>query len=273
VVESLEERRHLAGNPVVSLVGNTLWILGTTGADDIAVQAGRRSFNVHANGRMQSFKTAEVKLVRVFGLAGHDSIVLSPKFTIRASIEGGPGNDRIGGSAKNDTIFGQTGNDTITGNGGDDYLDAGADDDRLIDGLGVNVFHGGGGVDRSVEDRFHLATGVESRNSAPGERDSDQHYYNGSINLSRVDGRMILRHSGILPSIANSVVASGPTLRPDGNYDIIATFYVMGGGAIVGDFDNAYDLTDVIDSGVVFTAYDEGVDGPTFSVPFLLPTK
>lgn len=87
------------------------------------------------------------------GAGGDDTITLGRG----TAVLGGPGNDRITGSAEadvvsggddNDILKGRDGADTLSGDAGDDQLDGGDDqlvspDDRAADGLS-----GGTGVDR-----------------------------------------------------------------------------------------------------------------------------
>ncbi len=271
MIERLETRQHLSA----TLAGNVLTIIGTDRADDIAIAAGKREFVVHDNGRRTAFDVRAVKAIRIHGLRGDDSIILSPKLAIRASIEAGPGNDRVGGGAGDDTIFGQAGADTLAGNDGDDYIDAGTDDDYVEDADGFNVIHGGGGNDHALGDPYRLGSGVEERNTS-GLLDGASG--NGVTNLRQENGRLILTYEGFLPTLSDSAEQSGPVRRADGNYDVTSqiTFDTSFGG-VVGDFAHRWDITDQAPAGIVLarTFGDRLEPGPLtyrviFSVPFLI---
>jgi Ca2+-binding RTX toxin-like protein len=278
-IDALEPRRLFASTPTVILDGNVLRIGGTDTSDDIAIAAGRVQFQVHANGHVQTFNTADVRLIRVFGKAGDDSIIVSPRLGIRCSIEGNDGNDRIGGSARNDTIMGGRGEDTIVGNGGDDYVDAGADDDVIDNQSGLNVIHGGGGTDRVTGGRTFLGSGVEDPDPRPGET------VNVSLGseLTRINGRLILSHFGWLPQLSDQDSQSGPTRLTNGQYEVVSESTIYGiGGAILGSFDHSWDITDQAASGVVLTYRSADVASTypnppvmetIYSLPFLLPTR
>lgn len=210
MLEPLEPRQHLS----TTLTRGVLTVTGTHNADAIAIAAGKRTFVVHDNGEQTSFATDRVKLVRIHGLRGNDSIIVSPRFTIRCSIEGGGGNDRIGGGARDDTIFGQAGNDTLVGNGGTDYLDAGPDDDLLVDtqDAAPDVLHGGSGIDSGRFTYPKYGSGVENQ---------DYHGGNGQVGIKSEiytrNGRTYLRLSEpVTPDTEISVV--GPAQLEDGSY-------------------------------------------------------
>ncbi|HWC26801.1 MAG TPA: hypothetical protein VG474_09470 [Solirubrobacteraceae bacterium] len=63
------------------------------------------------------------------------------------ALDGGPGNDRIGGGAGNDSSFGANGRDRMAGGPGDDAQDGGAGNDTIFANRGVDVSAGGAGND------------------------------------------------------------------------------------------------------------------------------
>jgi Ca2+-binding RTX toxin-like protein len=96
----------------------------------------------------------------VNGLGGDDSLSTSDGVGARTllSVDGGSGNDTIGGSDGPDLIAGGEGNDTLSGGGGDDRIvgdrgtdtmNGGAGDDTLVwnNGDGTDVINGDDGVD------------------------------------------------------------------------------------------------------------------------------
>src|SRR4051812_50075184 len=66
------------------------------------------------------------------------AMALVPATAYAATIQGGPGNERLRGTRAPDVIDGNAGNDRILGLGGDD---------RLAGGLGNDRISGGGGDD------------------------------------------------------------------------------------------------------------------------------
>lgn len=78
--------------------------------------------------------TAPTTTLVINGGAGNDSLTSNPldsKFTIRAKLQGGDGNDVLISGTSGDTLEGQLGNDTLTGGGGNDSLDGGTGTDLL----------------------------------------------------------------------------------------------------------------------------------------------
>ncbi|MFL5075064.1 MAG: calcium-binding protein [Microvirga sp.] len=65
----------------------------------------------------------------------------------RNLMDGGDGDDTLGGGSSTDRAFGGAGGDTVNGRGGSDYLDGGADDDRVFGGDGTDTVLGGAGND------------------------------------------------------------------------------------------------------------------------------
>jgi Ca2+-binding RTX toxin-like protein len=62
--------------------------------------------------------------------------------------EGGPGNDRLIGTAARDFMEGKGGNDVLFGLAGNDVMDGDAGNDVLYGGLGDDLIDGGDGLDR-----------------------------------------------------------------------------------------------------------------------------
>jgi Ca2+-binding RTX toxin-like protein len=95
---------------------------------------------------------ANTALIKVFGLAGNDSITVNevngalPK----AQLFGGDGNDVLIGGSGNDELFGQPGNDSLLGKGGFDLLFGGTADDTLTGGDADDQVFGQGGNDRMI---------------------------------------------------------------------------------------------------------------------------
>jgi hypothetical protein len=95
---------------------------------------------------------------------GDDSVGLSPRVLIPATLRGGSGNDvlfggsgadklvggagedRLYGRGGNDSLFGGLGGDFLGGGSGDDLMQGGAGDD-VLRGRAGDVMHGGSGND------------------------------------------------------------------------------------------------------------------------------
>jgi len=113
---------------------------------------------VHEEGSVHEL-TCEAKAIGGFEVnagSGSDSVIVSPKILVPATLRGGPGNDRMrgGGAADKlvggggaDQLYGHGGNDWLFGGSGDDLLYGGVGDDRLEGGPGSDYLHGGAGND------------------------------------------------------------------------------------------------------------------------------
>jgi Ca2+-binding RTX toxin-like protein len=87
--------------------------------------------------------------------AGEDSVVISPKILVPATLRGGPGTDRMRGGGAPDKLVGGPGDDFLYGYGGNDWIFGGsgkdglygmAGDDRLVGGPGGDYLNGGPGT-------------------------------------------------------------------------------------------------------------------------------
>src|SRR4029077_9842605 len=95
---------------------------------------------------------ANTTRIRVFGLAGQDTISLSEANGAlpAAVLYGGVGNDVVTGGSGNDQLFGQAGNDTLLGKGGFDLLFGGSENDTLTGGDADDQVFGQAGDDRMI---------------------------------------------------------------------------------------------------------------------------
>jgi hypothetical protein len=262
MMEQLEQRRHLS----TTLTGHVLTIVGTTRSDDIAIAAGRETFVVHDNGVQAAFATRQVRTIRIFGLAGDDSIIVSPRLTIRCSIEAGTGNDRVGGGAGNDTIFGGRGDDTLVGNGGADYLDGGADDDRLVEPEHYipDVMHGGGGNDTGVFGYGKYGSGVEN-----GRSTWTWGWIDIQSDLTQTsEGKTFLT---VFEEVADRsrTEFTGPVLREDGSYVVSFRLIEDGGGANNVRHYRTLDIS-AVGGSTLYYRYFRGQDS-TSGEPALIP--
>jgi len=86
---------------------------------------------------------------------GEDSVIISPKILVPATLRGGPGNDRMRGGGGPDKLVGGPGSDYLYGHGGNDWIFGGSGedllygmtgDDRLVGGPGGDYLNGGPGT-------------------------------------------------------------------------------------------------------------------------------
>ena len=117
---------------------------------------------------------------------GDENDILGVRGTLRSTVEGGGGGDRIEGGSGNDTLSGGDGSDTLDGWSGDDLLLGGNGDDLLIGGfghdlliggLGADTTHGGSGTDTVSYESHSVGVTVDldgqaADDGAPGEGDT-----------------------------------------------------------------------------------------------------
>ena len=269
MIESLEARR-LYARMVVTETGGVLSITGTSREDHIEIGAGKKFITLSLDGATKAISTIGLKAIRISAGASDDIIIVSPNVKIRTSIEGGFGNDQIGGGGANDTLSGGAGDDSIAGHNGNDYFDGGAGDDILYDVTGMNVFHGGAGNDKATDNGYAIGSGVETwltnGTSVPS-------YLQGTTDLKTVNGRLILSRKGTLPSTNDSTDIAGPSPVNGGQFEITQTWHQVGGNSTAGSYNDHWDVTDAASDGLIFTAYNSTIDGPVTSVAFLLPQR
>lgn len=146
----------------VGLVGDVLYIIGTSGDDliylsqnyerDIVRVIATLDQNSPTNVTQinKTFETSSVTQVISYLCDGNDthwsrSNTFAPMTS--QTVFGGGGNDVLRGSIGTDVLHGQAGQDLLTGLAGDDELDGGADDDRLFGGSGSDLLLGSDGND------------------------------------------------------------------------------------------------------------------------------
>jgi len=78
---------------------------------------------------------------------GNDSVIISTKILVPATLRGGPGRDRLRGGGGADKVIGGPGDDSLLGEGGNDWLFGGAGEDWLWGGGGEDRLVGGSGPD------------------------------------------------------------------------------------------------------------------------------
>lgn len=135
-------------NPVTAtLKGSDLTITGSRDSDSVSISLDRSGQHmiVRAGGeQIGSFDTAAVGTVRFAGLAGDDSIVIDPRVTATAILDGGAGNDFLAAGGGNAILLGASGNDVLVGGPGRDILIGGTGSDALFAHGGDDILIGGG---------------------------------------------------------------------------------------------------------------------------------
>ncbi len=175
--ETLEDRRLYS----VTLMGNTVAIVGTNAADHVTVAidaTDNTKLDVTLNGSMTSFDIASVTGISGILGKGNDSLIVSEangKISIPATIFGGDGNDQITGGSGNDSLDGGAGNDSLSGGAGDDILAGNAGNDSLSGGSGDDQLDGSAGNDSidggSDSDSIVGGAGNDKMNGGSGDDD------------------------------------------------------------------------------------------------------
>ena len=160
-LDPLEPRRLLSAD----LINGLLLVKGTANPDQISASLHSHQFRVTINNTTKSFPAPKVDELKIRGFAGSDTISLSGRINISASIIGDRGNDRLSGSdgrelfdgggwadeifggGGQDKLFGNIGNDTLHGGDADDFLSGDAGNDSLLGDGGQDLLTGDEGGD------------------------------------------------------------------------------------------------------------------------------
>lgn len=163
---SLLAEPALAGISYSSLT-RTVTIAGTSGADVASFAIlDRSSLRATLNGVSQNFAAADVSAVRFYGYGGNDQFTNGT--AVRATVDGGDGDDTLRGGSGADAITGNFGNDTLYGGAGNDRLLGSGGSDKLHGELGNDELMGHGGADE--------LRGGEGSDSLNGGSDGDVLY-------------------------------------------------------------------------------------------------
>lgn len=79
--------------------------------------------------------------------AGNDTVILTGRVRVSATLFGGAGNDDLAGGGNTDKLYGGRGRDKLAGRNGADYLFGGAHRDQVFGGRGPDFLSGGPGAD------------------------------------------------------------------------------------------------------------------------------
>ncbi len=205
-VEALEDRTV----PSAFIRDGILHVYGTAANDTIRVIEGATAYRVIIRGGEsydRSFSKSRVTAgeVRIRGYAGDDVIRLDSLSSLRGTVYGGDGNDRLIGTANSDSLYGGNGNDQILGGVGDDVL-SGDDGDDVLDGqAGMDRIDGGVGTDQLFGgDGNDVIFGGEGNDEIYGG-DGDDWLYGGG-------GTDVLKGEN-----GNDYLQSGPNSNPWGS--------------------------------------------------------
>jgi acid phosphatase len=123
----------------------TLVIQGTEGNDHIQVLPigpGQIEVKIGNINLDQTFSTANISRIEIYGQGGNDLIKVEKNITLPAMIFGGSGNDLIQTGAGNTVVVGGTGNNQIVGGAGRDIL-VGGTGNTQIEAAGQSILIAG----------------------------------------------------------------------------------------------------------------------------------
>jgi hypothetical protein len=126
-----------------------LFVGGTNKSDILHMDQIGSEIVVIGNGRLLGRFNLNVGVngITVDARDGHDTVIVSARFTKDTELHGGKGNDALSGGSGNDRIVGGDGNDILFGKDGNDRLEGGAGLDSLFGGAGNDTLIGGAGWD------------------------------------------------------------------------------------------------------------------------------
>ncbi|MCQ1766605.1 VCBS domain-containing protein [Neorhizobium galegae] len=158
---------------ITGLAGTGDRVIGGTGSDTIILERDGKSGFVADYTMAPGYLSGVEKIV---GTDGNDVILLAAGSTADGgpiTIEGGEGNDVLGGSNSADILSGGNGNDLISGLGGNDILEGGAGSDEIWGGAGNDQINGGSGIDNITgglgDDAIDGGIGGDTFNYAIGD--------------------------------------------------------------------------------------------------------
>ena len=151
---------------------NRLNVNGTPGDDTFTLGGNSTAVNIQGLGGTITQPAAASDQLFVNGLAGNDQVSGSGQapVTTQITIDGGPGDDNLGGTSNADLLLGGDGNDLVDGNRGDDtaFLGAGDDTFQWDPGDGSDTVEGQAGSDRLLFNGSNAAEKIDL--SANGNR-------------------------------------------------------------------------------------------------------
>ncbi|KAB1088260.1 tandem-95 repeat protein [Neorhizobium galegae] len=199
---------------IAGLAGTADKVIGGAGNDTIILERDGKSGFVADYSTAPGYLSGVEKIV---GTDGNDVILLAAGSTADGgpiTIEGGDGNDILGGSNSADIINGGTGNDLISGLGGNDILKGGAGNDEIWGGAGDDTIDGGDNTDNITgglgNDTINGGAGGDTFNYTVGDGVD-------TINDDSGTDLLIANGSANVEQSVVSVTATGFTLDVDGD--------------------------------------------------------
>jgi acid phosphatase len=149
----------------------TLVIEGTEGSDHIEVLsngAGQIEVKISNIGLDQTFSTADISRMEIYGQGGNDHIEIAKDVTLPAMIIGGDGNDHIETGDGNTVVVAGEGNNHIEGGAGRDILVGGTGNTHLEAGGQAILISGTSAYGQNVEPWLALEAEWASADSLAG---------------------------------------------------------------------------------------------------------
>jgi Ca2+-binding RTX toxin-like protein len=191
MIEGLEERKHLSA----TLKGGLLTVEGTKGNDVInVVRDKKKTQNVLVQinkKRTLAFKLRKINSILVNSGSGNDTVTLNEKrgALARATLNGGPGNDRLNSGKVNDRVDGGEGNDIIKDAGGNNTLIGGGGNDIIYGHNGDDHVDGGDGADQiAAKGGADFVEGGDGNDKLEGGEGDDWVYGDGGDDIVRGQG-------------------------------------------------------------------------------------
>ena len=155
-----------------------LLVVGSDASETLIIERRRGNIvqiRVKRTGRLLgAFHESRFERIAVFGLGGHDALLVDSKIKKPVELHGGSGNDVLHGGSGHDALFGEDGNDSLFGRVGNDLLFGGSGNDNLYGGRGADRLHGELGADKLFgEDGSDLLLGGLGNDRLLGGRDRD----------------------------------------------------------------------------------------------------
>jgi len=155
-LSNLEDDLGVGSLPSMSLLqedfpANRLLILGTSGADSVAMTAQATGWRINTvwNGQTterRTFASGQISDVQLFTLGGSDFVTILGSASLLLNLQTGRDDDWINVQSGSATITDPHGNNTISTDGGDDTIHTGGGDDEIDAGGGRNKITDDGGL-------------------------------------------------------------------------------------------------------------------------------
>ena len=167
----------------VGVVGDTLYVIGTAGDDQVMIHPAGSDYKVHADflatGGLRDVPMAGIARIVVQTCEGDDRVIVTGGIGLPTLIDGGEGGDHlIGGSGPN----------IIVGGPGDDHINGGSSRDILIGGTGADLLVGNSADDLLIGGTTAYDANAEALTAMMAEWNSGRSYSQRVHNLSKGTG-------------------------------------------------------------------------------------